>query len=167
MPDPLIIDLASFRPGGSAASYVGGGASGQQTVAGAKFDGTAAQFMEYGPFKLPSDFAGFGTPKLPWIADTATTGAVRWNLSVGAVTPNVDTGDIRTKTYAAVNGVTDTVLGATAGRLHETDAVTLSNSDSSAAGDEVMIRLERDPTHVDDTMSGFAIAVGELEIPLT
>lgn len=75
-----------------------------------------------------------------WYAGTATSGNVDWEGRLAAITADTDTQDVETKTLATANTVTDTHLGTTAKRLHKA-SITLSNTDSIAAGDSVWIRL--------------------------
>lgn len=100
--------------------------------------------------------AGNVTVKLQWYADTASTGDVIWGVQLAAITPNTDTQDVETKSFATANTATDTHLGTTGQRLHEVD-VTVSNLDSLANGDAVWLRVYRDADAAGDTLSGDVI----------
>ena len=91
-----------------------------------------------------------------WYADSASSGGVTWGVSIAAITPNTDSQDIETKAFATETTFSDTHLGTTGQRAH--DAVgTISNLDSVAADDVVVIKLARKPADAGDTMSGDAI----------
>jgi len=90
-----------------------------------------------------------------WGAATATTGVVRWEAAIAAITPETDSQDPETKAYATALTVDDTHLGTTAKRLMRA-TITISNLDSLAAGDEVWLRLARLGGHANDTMAGDA-----------
>lgn len=102
--------------------------------------------------------SGNVTVDIDWYADTATSGDVVWQVQLAAITPNTDTQDIETKTFATANSFTDNHLGTTGQREHRA-TVTVSNLDSVAADDTVWIRLARDATNAADTMAGDAIVV--------
>lgn len=91
-----------------------------------------------------------------WYADTASSGVVRWEAAIAAITPDTDTQDVETKAFAAVQTVDDTHLGTTGQRVHIA-SVAISNLDSIAAQDEVWLKLSRLGAHANDTMTGDAI----------
>lgn len=98
-----------------------------------------------------------------WYADTASANNVVWEAQLAVITPNTDTQDVETKSLATLNFVQDTHLGTTGQRLHSC-AITISNLDSLAAGDEVWLRIARDAngTNATDDMAGDAILVGAI-----
>ena len=98
------------------------------------------------------------TVDIDWYADTASTNAVVWGVAIAVITPETDTQDVETKTLATENTVTDTHLGTTGQRLHRA-VVTVSNLDSLAANDFVMVRIRRLGSNGSDTMAGDAILV--------
>lgn len=99
------------------------------------------------------------TCEIDWFADTATSGAVKWGVSIGAVTALIDTQDLTTKTLATEQTVTDSHLGTTAKRLHRA-SVTISNLDSLTVGDRVLLKVRRLADDAADTMSGDAALAG-------
>lgn len=103
--------------------------------------------------------SGNVTVKVQWYADTASSGDVIWGVQLAAITPNIDTQDVETKSLATANTATDSHIGTTGQRLHEID-VTVSNLDSLANGDALWLRLYRDAAAGGDTMSGDAIVTG-------
>lgn len=99
---------------------------------------------------------GNWTVTLNWYADTATSGDVIWGVSIAAITPNTDTQDVETKAFATETTVTDTHLGTTGQRSHDV-VMTISNLDSVAADDVVLVKVARKAAAGGDTMSGDAI----------
>ncbi|MEV0149102.1 MULTISPECIES: hypothetical protein [unclassified Nonomuraea] len=97
------------------------------------------------------------TVDLIWGAATATSGVVRWEVAIAAITPEADSQDPETKAYATAVAVDDTHLGTTAKRLHRA-TVSLSGAslDSIAALDEVWVRIARLGAHANDTLAGDA-----------
>lgn len=108
--------------------------------------------VEYGGGNLTLD--------LSWYADTGSTGEVRWGASIAAITPNTDTQDIETKSFATEDTVDDTHLGTTNQRLHKA-TITISNLDSLAQDDEFYIRVRR-MVPAGSNMSGDAILIGSV-----
>lgn len=96
--------------------------------------------------------AGNITVDLIWYATNATTGVVRWGVSIAAITPDSDSQDVETKALATEQTVDDTHLGTTSKRLHKA-TITVSNLDSVAAGDWVVIRVRRIGSNGADTMA--------------
>jgi hypothetical protein len=127
-------------------------------VYGLFFDAAAVE-SAYWLFRAVSYGSGNLTVGIDWYADTATSGDVIWGCQIGAITPDADTQDVETKTLATANTVTDTHLGTTGQRLHRA-VVTVSNLDSLAANDDVMLRLYRDAAAGGDTMTGDAAVIG-------
>jgi hypothetical protein len=101
--------------------------------------------------RMPDDYAATPVVKLQWLAASATTGAVVWDVRISATTPG-DTTDVDAKGFAAANTATTTVPG-TAGYLAET-SITVTNADSLAAGDFIAVRVARAATDSADTATG-------------
>lgn len=97
-----------------------------------------------------------------WYADTASSGDVKFDAAIAAITPDTDTQDIETKAFATATTVTDSHLGTTGQRVHQA-SITISNLDSLANGDLVALRLRRVAADAADTMTGDAI-VTDLEL---
>ncbi|MFI6813780.1 hypothetical protein ACIBG7_15270 [Nonomuraea sp. NPDC050328] len=102
--------------------------------------------------------SGNWTVELIWYAVNATTGTVRWGVSLAAITPESDSQDIETKALATEQTVDDAHLGTTSKRLHKA-TVTLSNLDSVAAGDWVALRVRRIGSNGADTLANDAALV--------
>jgi hypothetical protein len=108
--------------------------------------------------------SGSWTFDIIWYATNATTGTVRWEIAMAAVTPEGDSQDVETKAYATASTVDDAHLGTTSKRLHKA-TITISGGglDSVAADDDVRIRLRRIGSNGADTLANDA-AVTEVRI---
>lgn len=124
-------------------------------VSGLAFDATTQETC-YFPFPAITYGSGNVTVTVDWYADTASANGIVFGASIAAITQNTDTQDIETKAFATENTASDTHLGTTGQRLHTFD-ITVSNLDSIANNDHVMLRLRRVPTDGSDTMTGDAI----------
>lgn len=121
------------------------------------FDTTTAESI-YFYFRADEYGSGDLTIDIDWYADTAASGNVVWDVQLACITPNTDSQDIETKTLGTTNTVTDSHLGTVNQRLHRA-TVTLSNTDSIAAGDWCVLKVTRDVTDGADTMAGDASLV--------
>lgn len=96
------------------------------------------------------------TAILTWCADTATSGVVRWGASLACITPESDSQDVTTDSFATEVTVDDTHLGTTARRKMNA-TITINQLDSIAADDIIYLRIRRIGTNVNDTMTDSAI----------
>lgn len=126
-------------------------------VAGLAFDAAATEtaYWHLSAFNYGS---GNITAEILWYADTASSGVVRWDSAIAAITPDTDTQDVETKAFAASQSVDDTHLGTTGQRVHAA-SITISNLDAVAANDIMWIRVSRLGGHANDTMTGDAILI--------
>lgn len=108
-------------------------------------------------FTCPQNYASGPELHVQWKA-AATSGNVRWEGRVAAYTPGTDSTDFAAKALAAANNVTTAAGATTAGRLVES-VITLTNADSLAANDTLIIYLARLGGDAADTMTGDAQAV--------
>lgn len=124
-------------------------------VTGLAYDASSTEsaFFKFEPINYGS---GAITCDIDWYADTATSGVVRWEVALAAISPNTDSQDVETKAFATAQTVDDTHLGTTGQRVHQA-TVTISNLDSVAAGDECWLRVARLGGNAADTMTGDAI----------
>ena len=109
-------------------------------------------------FNAVSYGSGNLTVQVQWYADTASSGDVVWAAQLACITPNTDSTDIETKAFDTANTATDSHLGTTNQRLHSVD-ITVSNTDSIAAGDYCVLKIYRDADNGSDTMTGDASLV--------
>lgn len=104
-------------------------------------------------FRMPADYASAPVLKVQYKMASATSGDVVWDGRVSA-TSDGDSQDVDAQDFASANTATVTVP-ATAGYLDEA-SITLTNADSLAAGDFVVVRLARAAAAGGDTASGDA-----------
>jgi hypothetical protein len=128
-------------------------------VASYSFDAAGTEGVQFLIPYAPAYGSGNITAKLLWFGDSATSGDVVWGVAIAALTPETDSTDIETDSWATENTVTDSHLGTTAHRLH-TASVTVSNLDSITTGDYLAVRVQRLGADGSDTMTGDAQLVG-------
>ncbi len=121
------------------------------------FDGAGANEGAHWSFFLPDDYASGGTFKFNWRSPVSTSGNVKWQARVGAVTPT-DADTPAEHAMAAAASVTTSVNTTEAGRLC-TSTITLT-TDSMAAGDTIFFYLFRDSADGSDTSTGDAEFMG-------
>lgn len=104
-------------------------------------------------FRMPADYSSSPVAKVQWKAASATSGNVVWDVRLSATTP-ADAQDVDAQDFGSANTATS-AAAATAGHLVEA-SVTLTNADSVAAGDFVVVRVARAAADGSDTMTGDA-----------
>jgi hypothetical protein len=102
-------------------------------------------------FVMPPNYTSAPILKVQYKMTSATSGAVAIVGRIAAVTPG-DATDVDAKAYAAANTTTDTVPG-TAGFMKEI-SLTMTNADSLASGDFVIVYFARDGAAGGDTAAG-------------
>jgi hypothetical protein len=108
------------------------------------------------PGVLPRNYSGAGvTVRLCWLAETVTTGAVKWNAQVERNQTGVD--DLDSDSFAAAQTATGTAP-ATAGMTAYTDIAFTNGAqmDSLAAGESFRLKITRDAADATDTMADLA-----------
>jgi len=123
-------------------------------VSGLRYD---AATDEAAFWKIDSFSYGSGniTCELLWYAENATSGVVRWEAGIAAITPDTDSQDVTTDGLATAQTVDDTHLGTVGKRVHKA-SITISNLDSIAADDIVWVRIRRIGSNAADTMANDA-----------
>lgn len=111
-------------------------------VSGLAFD-AAADEAAFWKFIAQNYGSGNLTLNIFWYADNATSGNVVWEAQIAAITPNSDSQDVETDALATLNYVQDAHIGTTGQRVHQC-TITISNLDSIAADDLVVLRIARD-----------------------
>lgn len=103
---------------------------------------------------VPQGWTGTITAVVTYCMASATSGKVDFEVSVQAVTDD-DALDVDTSTsYDTANAITAPTVPGTAGYIDQFTC-TLTNNDSSAAGDWLTIKLERDADDgTNDTAAG-------------
>lgn len=110
----------------------------------------------YWTWKLRRYGSGNLSLNLGWYA-AATTGNVVWGAQIGVTVAGTSTTTYIAKTFATATTTTTAANGTT--NRSQTSTVTISNLDSLADGNDVMLRLYRDAANGSDTMTGDAIMV--------
>jgi hypothetical protein len=121
------------------------------------FDATTDE-MVFWQFVMPANYSSGLTMIVFYKMTSATSGTVRFESFVQAVTPG-DSQDVDADAFASSNSNGGTVPG-TAGYM-TTISITLTNADSVAAGDFVTVRLSRD---ADASSGGTDSATGDCEV---
>jgi hypothetical protein len=85
--------------------------------------------------------------RLHWAATSATSGDVRWDVSLERMTTDIDS-----DSFDTVASATTTTSG-TSGVISVTE-ITLTNIDSVTAGDGFRLKITRDANNAADTLSG-------------
>ncbi len=97
------------------------------------------------------------TVNIIWGASTATSGVVRWEAALMAVSPENDAVNPEAESFGTATAVDDTHLGTQAKRLmRATITLTSGGLDSAADGDELWVKISRLGAHANDTLSGDA-----------
>lgn len=119
------------------------------------FDDAAAESAQFGSV-LPRNYSGAGiTATLIWLATTATTGNVKWNVQFER--HQDDTDDLDTDSYATAQ--TATGATATTSGAPQYTSIAFTNGaqiDSLAAGESFRLKITRDAADGADTMTGDA-----------
>lgn len=123
----------------------------------AAFDAAADESLAWS-FQMPGDYASAPVLDVLYKMASAVTGSVRFEGRIAAVTDG-DTTDVDAKAFGTTNSAGDTVPATTAGKLGGF-SITLTNADSLAAGDLVIVQLRRDA----DGTTGTDDAAGDCEV---
>lgn len=99
-------------------------------------------------FPLPTDYLSGGTLVIFWLYNSVTAGNVKWQATLGAITP-ADADTPLEHAQAAAATVT-TAINATEARRLLMSSITLT-MDSAAAEDWINLRLFRDSADAADT----------------
>ncbi|MFI6886770.1 hypothetical protein [Streptosporangium canum] len=151
----LLPQASSFPPTGFAQYIRNQGTAGPVTWLAYDAAATESAFWELGATVYGS---GPITVDVVWGAATATSGVVRWEAQLAAITPETDTVSAEAKTFATAAAVDDTHLGTTAKRLmRATLTLSAGSLDTMASGDELWVKVSRLGGHANDTLAGDAL----------
>lgn len=117
----------------------------------AAFDAATVEILMW-QFRMPQDYASAPVLKLQYKMASATTGGVAMSGYIEAVTPG-DSQDVDADGFASVNTGTDATVPGTAGYL-DAISITMTNADSLAANDLVILRVNREVADAADTATG-------------
>lgn len=149
-----ILDV--MLPGSSFAppSVRTGGSTPPEKVAINLFDAASIEYLDYKV--LLRGYGGGGlTVLLPWSAATATTGVCRWGVAVRRVQDDAE--DIDASQTYDFNEVDDTTANVSGELSYPTVTFTDgADMDSWANGEIAIVRVRRNASHANDTMTGDA-----------
>lgn len=154
---PVVEVLNALPPGSTAATrdVRVGGSSPAESAEVFDFDASTIEYMDF-LCRLSEDYAGGGlTFTLPWSASSATSNAVRWGIAIRRLQDDAE--DIDTSQTYDFNDVDDTCASASGELSYPT--ITFTNGadmDSWAAGELAIVRVRRNASHANDTMTGDA-----------
>jgi hypothetical protein len=120
------------------------------------FDATNEEWCTFQTI-WPADYTGSPVAKVTYKMASATSNGVAWDVRIGA-TSDGDSQDQDAQDFGSSNVNSGTVPG-TAGHI-DVISVTLTNADSVAAGDFVVVRLARATGNGGDTATGDAEFLG-------
>ncbi len=123
---------------------------------GLAFDASTREQVAWS-FRMPIDYASTPAAKIQFYA-AATSGAVVFECRLAAITPG-DSQIVADKVFASANTSSAATVPGTAGYLAEV-SLPLSNADSLAAGDWMVLYLARDAAHASDTATGDVTVIG-------
>jgi len=109
-------------------------------------------------FRMPADYSSAPVLKVQFKMVSATTGNVIIEGRLAAVTDG-DSQDVDAKAFGSANTSSATAVPGTAGFMKEI-SLTLTNADSVAAGDFVVVYLARDAANGSDTATGDMEVIG-------
>lgn len=115
-------------------------------------DASTKEMVMTDKWRMPDDYASGPTLKVSGKMTSATTGNVILEGRLYAITPG-DATDADAKGFAAANTSSATAVPGTAGYVFEV-SFALTNADSVAAGDQVILYVARDAANASDTATG-------------
>ena len=131
-----------------------GGSTPAERVDVFKFDAATIEYMDF--LCQLVNYAGGGlTFALPWSASSATSGATRWGIGIRRIADDAE--DIDASQTYDYNDADDTAASAS-GEI-SVASVTFTNGadmDSWADGEFAIVRVRRNASHANDTMTGDA-----------
>lgn len=132
-----------------------GGSTPGERVAGLHlFDAATIEYLDF-LCRLKGYGGGGLTFRLPWSAVSATSGAVRWGIAIRRIADDAE--DIDASHSYDYNDVDDTAASAS-GEL-SIPTITFTDGadmDSWANGEWAIVRVRRNASHANDTMTGDA-----------
>ena len=119
------------------------------------FDAATIEYMDF-LCRLGEAYAAGGlTFSICWMASSATTGVTRWGIAIRRLVDDAE--DIDGSHTYDFNDVDATTASATGEQAYDTIAFTDgADMDSWAAGEFAIVRVRRNASHANDTMTGDA-----------
>lgn len=154
-----VLDVQIPAANGAALTARAGGSTPAERLIIYVFDAATIEYIDFKCLLLPNYGGGGLTISLPWIAATATSGVCRWGAAVRRLDDDVE--DIDAAHTYDYNDVDDTAASASGELSYPT--VTFTNGadmDSWSAGEMAIVRVRRNASHANDTMTGDAQLAG-------
>lgn len=111
---------------------------------------------------VPINYGTDPSIKLIFAMNSTQTGSLNvvWTVELAAITPSSDASDIASKSFATANSSTHALATNQTAGYPRAQSITLTNDDSAAVGDILLIRVTRDANHASDTATGDAELLG-------
>ena len=154
-----VIDIAIPAANGAALTVRAGGSTPAERLMCYGFDAGTIEYLDLKCVLLPNYAGGGITLTLPWMAASATTGVTRWSAAIRRIQDDAE--DIDAAHTYDYNDVDDTAASASGELSYPTLAFKEgADMDSRAAGEVAIVRVRRNASHANDTMTGDAQLVG-------
>ena len=150
----LVLNAQSPATTGAAPDVRAGGSSPAERVPIYKFDASTIEYMDFYCQLVSYDGGGL-TFSLPWSASSATSGVTRWGVAIRRIADDAE--DVDTSQTYDYNDADDTAASAS-GEI-SVATITFTNGadmDSWTDGEFAIVRVRRNASHANDTMTGDA-----------
>jgi hypothetical protein len=158
--DPVIKVIQIVPPGTGYATFDvrPGGSTPPENVPVWDFDAASSEYLDF--LCTLEGYSGGGlTFSMPWMASSATSGTVRWEMGIRAFSDEAE--DIDASHSYQFNGVSDPAPSASGQVSYGTVAFTDgADMDNWLDGEFGIVRVYRDHDHADDGMTGDAELLG-------
>lgn len=149
-----ILDVLYPSANFAALSLRQGGSTPAERVRVFAFDASTVEYLDF-VCRLRGYGGGGLTFVLPWSAASATSGVTRWEVAIRRLQDDAE--DIDTSQTYDFNAVDDTAASASGELSYPTVTFTDgADMDSWANGELAIVRIRRNASHANDTMTGDA-----------
>lgn len=153
----VVVEILEVMPPGTSFATIDarvGGSTPAESVLVYDFDAAVVEYMDY--LVRLSGYAGGGlTLTIYWSATSATSGVTRWEVAFRRLQDDAE--DVDTSQTYDYNAVDDTAASASGELSYATLTFTDgADMDSWAEGELAIMRIKRNASHANDTMSGDA-----------
>lgn len=154
--DPVVQIISDIQPNANFAPVSArlGGSTPAEVVDVNLFDASTIEYLDFKCRLVGYDGGGL-TFLLPWSAASATSGVCRWGIAIRRLDDDAE--DIDGSHSYDFNDVDDTAASASGELSYPTVTFTHgSDMDSWADGELAIVRVRRNASHANDTMTGDA-----------
>jgi hypothetical protein len=150
-----IIDVSIPAANGAALTVRAGASTPAERFFCYAFDAATIEYVDFKCRLLPNYGGGGLTVSLPWMAATATSAVTRWGVAFRRLAD--DTVDVDVSHTYDYNDGDDTAASASGELSYPTITFTPgADMDSWAVGEVAIMRVRRNASHANDTMTGDA-----------